>query len=154
MVNSHFLSGYERAKLRFDSLDCCERMPDSLNKPFVYEVINLKEIEKIVMVDLEWPHKYNYDVEYIDLEKSYKAGVLIHTIPHYINNNEELTIVARFLDSPYRDIEIDYINYTVTKTLKESKVFYKESDLKDFINTLLEPISSKNNRSTRSPRTF
>jgi len=58
MVNSYFLSGYERAKLRFDSLDCCERMPDSLNKPFVYEVISLKEIENPYLRNPEIIAKY------------------------------------------------------------------------------------------------
>lgn len=58
MVNSYFLSGYERTNLRFDSLDCCERMPDGLNKPFLYEVICLKEIENPYLRNPEIIAKY------------------------------------------------------------------------------------------------
>ena len=69
MVNSHFLSGYERAKLRFDSLDCCERMPDSLNKPFVYEVISLKEIENPYLRNPEIITKYMRAIsEFMEVE--------------------------------------------------------------------------------------
>lgn len=58
MVNSYFLSGYERTNLCFASLDCCERMPDSLNKPFLYEVICFKEIENPYLRNPEIIAKY------------------------------------------------------------------------------------------------
>lgn len=69
MVNSYFLSGYERTNLRFDSLDCCERMPDSLNKPFLYEVICLKEIENPYLRNPEIIAKYMRAIsEFMNIE--------------------------------------------------------------------------------------
>lgn len=69
MVNSYFLSGYERTNLCFASLDCCERMPDSLNKPFLYEVICFKEIENPYLHNPEIIAKYMRSIsEFMNVE--------------------------------------------------------------------------------------
>ena len=44
MVYSYFLTGYDKKDLSIQTLDCCERMHNSVNRTYLYELIKLDEV--------------------------------------------------------------------------------------------------------------